>query len=152
MRVALQAPTRRVVIALAGAGAAAAILPGSARAAKPADDVLAKVLAGRKPVEAGLKLDVPSIAENGLVVPMSVEVESPMTAADHIKSVHIIADGNPVPLVASFTFTPGSGRAAASTRIRLAQTQNIIVIAETSSGELRMARSEVKVTIGGCGG
>lgn len=151
MRVALQAPTRRAMIALAGVGVAAAVLPRSA-AANPADDVIAKVLAGRKPVESGLKLDVPSIAENGLVVPLNVEAESPMTAADHVTAVHIIAEGNPVPLVATFHFTPESGRAAASTRIRLAQTQNIIAIAETSSGELRMARSEVKVTIGGCGG
>lgn len=153
MRSAPQAPTRRTMIALAGAGVAAAILPRSAHtAANPADDVIAKVLAGRKPVGAGLKLDVPSIAENGLVVPLNVEAESPMTAADHITDMHIIAEGNPVPLVATFRFTPQSGRAAASTRIRLAQTQNIVAIAETSSGELRMAKSEVKVTIGGCGG
>ena len=152
MRLALQAPTRRAMITLAGAGVAAAILPRSAHADKPADDVIAKVLAGRKPVESGLKLDVPSIAENGLVVPLNVEAESPMTAADHITAVHIIAEGNPVPLVATFHFRPESGRAAASTRIRLAQTQNIIAIAETSSGGLRMTKSEVKVTIGGCGG
>ena len=110
------------------------------------------MLAGRTAKEGGVKLDVPAIAENGLVVPLNVEVESPMTADNYVKSVHLFADGNPNPLVATFHFTPLSGKAAASTRIRLAQTQDIIAIAELSNGELRTAKSEVKVTIGGCGG
>ena len=152
MRRALSAPTRRAVIALSGAGVAAALLPRMASATKLSDDILTKVLAGRTPVESGLKLEVPSIAENGLVVPLSVDIESPMTATDHVTAVHIIADGNPVPLAATFRFTPESGRASASTRIRLAQTQNIIAVAETSSGRVLMVKSEVKVTIGGCGG
>ncbi len=146
------APTRRLLLAATGASLFAAKLARPAHATAQADAEMAKVLAGRTPKETGLKLDVPSIAENGLVVPFSVEADSPMTAADHIKSIHVFADGNPNPLVASFQFTPESGKAAASTRMRLAQTQNIVAIAETSTGELRIARGEVKVTIGGCGG
>jgi sulfur-oxidizing protein SoxY len=85
-------------------------------------------------------------------VPLTVSVESPMTAADHVKAIHIFADKNPTPDVASFQLTPAMGRASADTRIRLGQTQDVVAIAEMSDGTLFMARAEVKVTIGGCGG
>jgi sulfur-oxidizing protein SoxY len=113
---------------------------------------LKKLYGDKKPAEGKIKLDLPQIAENGLVVPIAVEVESAMTAADHVKSVHVFADGNPLPGIASFHFTPECGKAAASTRMRLAQTQNIVCVAEMSDGKLFMAKAEVKVTIGGCGG
>ena len=143
--------TRRFMLA---AGAALSILPiAAAHASALADSDMAKMLAGRTPKEGGpLKLEIPSIAENGLVVPLAVEMDSPMTEADHVTAIHIFADGNPVPTVATFHFTPDSGKAAASIRIRLAQTQNVIAIAETTTGGLFRAQSEVKVTIGGCGG
>ena len=121
-------------------------------AALPGTAEIAKLLAGRTAKPGGITLDVPAIAENGLVVPLTVDVASPMTDADYVKVVHVVAEGNPNPLVASFHFTPASGRPAASIRIRVAQTQNIVVIAETSTGALHMASAEVKVTIGGCGG
>jgi sulfur-oxidizing protein SoxY len=75
-----------------------------------------------------------------------------MTDADFVKSVHVFADGNPLPGVASFHFSPACGKASASTRMRLATTQNIVCVAEMSDGKLFMAKAEVKVTIGGCGG
>ena len=86
------------------------------------------------------------------MVPVNVEVESPMTEQDYVKAVHVFADGNPLPGIVSYKFTPACGKAAASTRMRLAQTQNIICIAEMSNGSLYMTKSNVKVTIGGCGG
>ncbi len=95
---------------------------------------------------------VPEIAENGLVVPIGVEVESPMTDADYVKAVHVFADGNPQPGVVSYQFTPACGKASAATRMRLAQTQDVICIAEMSNGDLFSAKANVKVTIGGCGG
>ncbi|MCZ8186972.1 MAG: thiosulfate oxidation carrier protein SoxY [Beijerinckiaceae bacterium] len=148
------AQTRReTLIAGMASFAAAAIAPSLALADAAAVEAEIKKLYGDKKAEAGrIKLDVPQIAENGLVVPINVEVESPMTAADHVKSVHVFADGNPLPGIVSYRFTPESGRAAASARMRLAQTQNIICIAEMADGKLFTARSEVKVTIGGCGG
>jgi sulfur-oxidizing protein SoxY len=103
-------------------------------------------------IEGKIKLDLPTIAENGLVVPMGFEVESPMTDKDYVKAVHFFAEGNPNPLVASFMFTPLSPKAAAAIRIRLAGTQNIVALAEMSNGEVYTARREIKVTIGGCGG
>lgn len=112
-----------------------------------------KKLYGDKPMASGkIKLDIPEIAENGLVVPINVEVESPMSDTDFVKSVHVYADGNPLPGIVSYTFTPACGKAAASTRMRLAQTQNIVCVAEMSNGTLHTAKANVKVTIGGCGG
>lgn len=132
---------------------ALALAPRMAFADAAAVDAEIKKLYGDKKPGAGkLKLDVPQIAENGLVVPVNIEVESPMTDASFVKAVHIWADGNPSPGIVSYAFTPACGKASASARMRLAQTQNIIAIAEMSDGSLFSAKSEVKVTIGGCGG
>jgi sulfur-oxidizing protein SoxY len=132
---------------------AVALAPGLARADAAAVEAELKKLYGEKKASSGkIKIDVPQIAENGLVVPINVEVESPMSASDYVKAVHVFADGNPLPGIASFRFTPACGKAAASTRMRLAQTQNIVAIAEMADGSLFSTKSEVKVTIGGCGG
>lgn len=146
--------TRRETLALAAIASLAAFLaPKMVMADEQAVAAEIKRLYGDKKFDSGkVKLDVPEIAENGLVVPVNVEVESPMTDQDYVKAVHVFADGNPAPGVVSYRFTPACGKAAASTRMRLAQTQNIICIAEMSSGSLYMAKSNVKVTIGGCGG
>ena len=85
-------------------------------------------------------------------MPLNFEVESPMSDKDYVKAVHFFADGNPNPALANFFFTPMSPKAAAQIRIRLAQTQNIVAVAEMSDGKLYTAKKEVKVTIGGCGG
>ncbi len=140
----------------AGAGVsllALAIAPYTASADVAAVQTeLDKLFGGKAMGEGRIKLDVPQIAENGLVVPLNIDVESPMTDADYVKSVHVFADGNPLPHVITYRFTPVSGRASGSTRIRLAKTQNILAVAEMSDGSLHMAKAEVKVTIGGCGG
>jgi sulfur-oxidizing protein SoxY len=146
--------TRRSTLT-AGAFAAFASLLGSRLAFADEKAVMAEIkkLYGDKPLGEGkIKLDVPEIAENGLVVPVNVEVESPMTEADYVKAVHIYADGNPQPGIVSYSFTPPCGKASAATRMRLAQTQNIVCVAEMSNGALHMAKANVKVTIGGCGG
>jgi sulfur-oxidizing protein SoxY len=146
--------TRRETLALAAIASLAAFLaPKMAMADEPAVAAEIKKLYGDKKFDSGkIKLDVPEIAENGLVVPVNVEVESPMTEQDYVKAVHVFADGNPLPDVVSYRFTPACGKAAASTRVRLAQTENLICIAEMSNGNLYMAKANVKVTIGGCGG
>lgn len=110
-------------------------------------------LYGGKAMAAGkIKFDLPQIAENGLVVPVGIDVESPMTESDYVKAIHIFADGNPLPGIISYRFTPDCGKASASARMRLAKTQNIVAVAEMSNGALFTAKQEVKVTIGGCGG
>jgi len=146
--------TRRETLAMAAiAGLAAILAPRLSLADEQAVAAEIKKLYGEKKFESGkIKLDVPEIAENGLVVPVNVDVESPMTDADYVKSVHVFAEGNPLPAVVSYRFTPACGKASASTRMRLAETQNIVCIAEMSNGKLHMAKANVKVTIGGCGG
>lgn len=135
------------------AAAAMAVGPQLARADVAAVEAEIKKLYADKKLGSGrVKIDVPQIAENGLVVPINIEVESPMTEKDYVKAVHVYADGNPLPGIVSFAFTPACGKAAASSRMRLAQTQNIIAIAEMSDGSLFTSKTEVKVTIGGCGG
>ncbi len=146
--------SKRQFLRTAGIAAVAAIIAPRLASASPAD-VAAEIkkLYGDKKMESGrIKLDVPQIAENGLVVPINVEVESPMTSADFVKSVHVYAEKNPLPGVVTYKFTPEAGKAAASTRMRLAETQDIVVVAEMSNGQIFSTRAEVKVTIGGCGG
>jgi sulfur-oxidizing protein SoxY len=145
--------SRRQTMQAALAAAMAVIAPQMAFASPDkVQEELKKLFGDKKLSEGRVKIDAPQIAENGLVVPVTIEVESPMTDASHVKSLHVFADGNPLPGVASFKFTPASGKAVASTRMRLAQTQNIVCVAEMSDGALHMAKAEVKVTIGGCGG
>jgi len=141
------------MLSAAVAGFATMLAPRLALADVKAVEDEIKKLYGDKKIDSGkIKLDVPQIAENGLVVPITVEVESPMTDADFVKAVHVFADGNPLPGIASFRFSPECGKANASARMRLAQTQNIVCVAEMSNGALFSAKAEVKVTIGGCGG
>ncbi|MDG2489637.1 MAG: thiosulfate oxidation carrier protein SoxY, partial [Alphaproteobacteria bacterium] len=112
-----------------------------------------KGLTGGKSVgEGAIELDLPEIAENGNAVKVAFSIDSPMTADNYVKAVHVMADGNPTPEVASFNFTPAMGACSASTRMRLAKTQNIIVLAEMNDGSFKQAQATVKVTIGGCGG
>ncbi len=144
---------RDAVKAAAWALAAAAIAPKLAFADEKTVAAEIKKLYGDKPMASGkIKLDVPEIAENGLVVPINIEIESPMTEADYVKAVHVFAEGNPQPGVVSYQFTPACGKASAATRMRLAQTQDIICVAEMSNGALHTAKANIKVTIGGCGG
>jgi sulfur-oxidizing protein SoxY len=144
---------RDAVKAAAWALAAAAIAPKLAFADEKTVAAEIKKLYGDKPMASGkIKLDVPEIAENGLVVPINVEIESPMTEADYVKAVHVFAEGNPQPGVVSYHFTPACGKASAATRMRLAQTQDIICVAEMSNGALHTAKANIKVTIGGCDG
>jgi sulfur-oxidizing protein SoxY len=135
---------------------ASATLVGLSTLASAAPEAVAaeikKMFGDKKLLDGKIKLDLPTIAENGLVVPLGFEVESPMTDKDYVKAIHFFAEGNPNPLVASFLFTPLSPKAAAAIRIRLATTQNIVAVAEMSTGEVYTAHKEVKVTIGGCGG
>lgn len=145
---------RTALFGTAGAVVAITLAPKPASASlQPATEAAIKKLIGDKKLNEGrVTLRLPPIAENGNTIPLTVVVESPMTAGDHVKTVHVFADRNPTPDVASFHLTPAMGRAEVSTRIRLGQTQDVVAIAEMSDGSLFVGRQEVKVTIGGCGG
>src|SRR5690606_14497652 len=104
--------TRREALTLAAvAGLAAFLAPKMVMADEQMVAAEIKKLYGDKKLDSGkIKLDVPEIAENGLVVPVNVEIESPMTDSDYVKAVHIYADGNPLPGVVSYKFTPACGK------------------------------------------
>ena len=110
------------------------------------------IIKGANASESNIMLDVPEIAENGNQVKVNFEIDSPMSKENYIKQVYILADGNPAPDVAKFSFTPEMGACSATTRMRLSKTQNVYLIAESNTGKFSMTRSKVKVTIGGCGG
>ena len=157
-RLHLQVIDRRdFVLGASAAALVSALLPamsGSAAAeAKPTwQDAMKKAIGDAKPAEGKVSLELPEIAENGNTVPFTVSVESPMTDADHVKAVHVFASKNPRPDVASFFFSPKSGKATATTRMRLGTTQDVIAVAEMSDGKFYIGQRTVKVTIGGCGG
>ncbi|MEX3008125.1 thiosulfate oxidation carrier protein SoxY [Hoeflea sp. TYP-13] len=148
--------TRRETMSFS-AGAIALMIAGArtAPAMAGAGETDAAVMAfsgGAQPEAGVITLKAPEIAENGNTVPVSVSVDSPMTKDDYVESVAIFAEGNPNPEVVTFNFTPRSGEAAATTRMRLAKTQNVVAVAKTSTGKVYIDKREVKVTIGGCGG
>jgi sulfur-oxidizing protein SoxY len=147
--------SRRDTIALGAGGAALALAgwPGRASAdAKDAAEEVAKFAGGKVGEKGKITIELPEIAENGNTVPLQVTVNAPMESGNYVSEILVLADGNPRPGVARFELTPLSGKAVASTRIRLAATQNIIVVAKTSGGQVFTDQKLVKVTIGGCGG
>jgi len=144
-----------------GASAAAAFVALAPMASAPAsakgkswEAFMKEAIKGATPVEGKVKVNLPEIAENGNTVPYSVTVDSPMTDADHVKAIHVYATGNPGPQIISATLTPMCGKAYVKSRMRLAKTQEqeVVVVAEMSDGKVYMGKSNVKVTIGGCGG
>ena len=155
---------RKILYAMGGAGLATLIpgAPGALAQTAPAPAVAAeppawevelrKVIGDAKPTEGKLVLELPEIAENGNMVPFTVSVDSPMTDKEFVKAIHLFSTGNPQPMVGSFYFSPLSGKAFVASRMRLAQTQDVISVAELADGQFAMVRRNVKVTIGGCGG
>ena len=101
---------------------------------------------------AAVTVDLPLIAENGAVVPITVEVQSPMTPASHVKNIYVISDKNRRPMNAKFSLTPEAGAAWVGANLRLGESTDVRVVAELSDGALWMAKRHVKVTVGGCGG
>jgi len=136
-------------IALAGSGVVSTEANATADAASR---YLSKVTGGVAAKEGRVTLKLPEIAENGRTVPVTVSVDSPMSDGDYVKTVHVVAEGNPNPEVVSFNMSPGMGKAEVSTRIRLGKTQNVRAVAVMSDGSVYSGTKEVKVTIGGCGG
>lgn len=104
------------------------------------------------PRQGRVSLRIPEIAEDGTQVPVTIVVESPMSGADHVRALHVLADGNPNPGVVSFAFTPLAGRCEVQFRMRLAQSQRVSALAEMSDGSFWITTRDVTVTIGGCKG
>jgi sulfur-oxidizing protein SoxY len=135
--------------ALAGGGVLLSIRPAAATPEMMKDAVRAVI--GEAPVKKGkVKLELPPLVENGNSVSCTVTVESPMTAADYVKAIHIFNEKNPQPNVISVKLGPRAGRASFSTRIRLADSQTVTAIAELSDGSFWSDDIEVIVTLAAC--
>jgi sulfur-oxidizing protein SoxY len=159
--------TRRALLRTLGAlGLAGVLAPGLKRPAaaqgnladlgpeEPVSSTMRRLFGGR-PIKDGssaIKLELPLIAENGAVVPATVEVASPMTPQNYVKAIYIVSDRNRRPLNAKFSLTPAVGLAYVGTSLRLGETTDVRAIVEMSDGTLLEATREVKVTTGGCGG
>lgn len=124
--------------------------PALASLPPPATRAIADVLQGRSAHSGRVHLEIPRLAENGLVVPLTVRVDSAMSAGDHVRTLHLIAPANPLPQVARVHFGPHSGEAYLSTRIRLADSQHVLAFAEMSDGSVWRTEAHVVVTLGGC--
>ncbi len=150
------APTRRRFLALTGSTAVIGALPAaiSVRPVEATPETMAsaiRTVTGGANVQTGkVKLDIPPLVENGNSVPMTVSVTSPMTATDHVKSIHVFNEKNPQPNLGNFYLSPRAGRAQISTRVRLADSQKIIAIAKLSDGSFWSTTADVVVTLAAC--
>ncbi|TNF57735.1 MAG: thiosulfate oxidation carrier protein SoxY [Rhodobacteraceae bacterium] len=136
--------SRRQALALGLGAAAMAALPMGAQAATT-DELIQAFTGGAPMADSGVTITAPEIAENGNTVP--IEVSAPGAV-----SIMVLATGNPVPPVATFNFGPLAAAQTAATRIRLAQTQDLVAVAKMADGSFARTQATVKVTIGGCGG
>lgn len=145
---------RRKLLAGAAASAALVLLPIPVAATTTLDPevtaALEAILQGRSAEEGGIDIDAPVIAENGAQVQLTLRVDSPMTAEDHVTAIHIVATANPAPGIGSFRLTPHLTRAEVFTRIRLAEEQDFLVLAELSDGRVLQAAARTAVSLGGC--
>lgn len=133
----------------AGLGLSLAIRPASATPASMRAAI--RRVVGEASVKKGrLKIDLPPLIENGNAVPLTVAAESPMTADNYVKAIHVFTEKNPQPNVISVRLGPRAGRATFATRIRLADSQKVIAIAEMNDGSFWSDEIEVIVTLAAC--
>jgi sulfur-oxidizing protein SoxY len=125
-----------------------AVAPQSLVAARLA--AIQRVTRGAVVSKGKLTLEIPELVDNGNSVTLSVKVDSPMTANNYVKAIHVITEKNPQPDVVSFRFSPRSGRATASTRVRLADTQTVLAICELSDGTFWSGSADTVVTLAAC--
>ena len=145
-------PTRRHVLgAAAGFSLALQLRPASAQTAQPTLRSVELQWAAGKPVTEGrVVFDIAPLVENGNAVPVSVKVDSPMTAADHVQEIVIFNERNPFRDVARFALGPANGVAQVQTRIRLATSQQLVALARMSDGSQWSHHVDVLVTLAAC--
>src|SRR5215470_14453874 len=132
-----------------GLGTLVSIEPAGATPAAM-QEAVRKVVGAARVTRGRVKLELPPLVENGNTVPIAISVESAMTAADHVRAIHVFNEKNPQPDVVSFWLGPRAGRASVATRIRLADTQTVTAIAELSDGSFWSASASVVVTLAAC--
>ena len=143
---------RRFLAGTVATAAVVTVLPLAPAAATPdaMAEAIRKVVGSATLTEGRVKLDVPPLVENGSTVPLTVSVDSPMTAADHVKAIHVFNEKNPQPNVFWARLGPRNGKAIVGTRMKLGDSQRIIAIAETSDGRFWSAGADVIVTLAAC--
>jgi sulfur-oxidizing protein SoxY len=146
-----EVPGRRRALAALAVGALSIVVRPAA--ATPEDLAAAlRELFGEQPITPGkITLELPRLAENGAVVPVTVTVDSPMTERDYVKSIHLFAEKNPQPRIVDVQLGPHNGRARVSSRIRIADSQQIHAVAVLSDGSLWSTALQIEVTVTGCG-
>ena len=115
------------------------------------DPLIREVSGDEIPKTGRVKLTVPPLAESGNSVSLKVQVESPMTTTDYVKSIHILSEKNPRPVIARFQLSPRSGKAEISTRVRLAGSQQLVAVAVMSDGSSWLGTADVVVIAAACG-
>ncbi len=141
------APSRRLLLALPGL----LLLPRPASATAEAMEEAVRGFTGGVPVTRGrVALDISPLVENGNTVPLSVIVDSPMTAADHVRAIAVFNERNPQPHVITAQLGPRAGRALLSTHIRLATSQTLLAVAALSDGSFWSESTQVVVTLAAC--
>jgi sulfur-oxidizing protein SoxY len=142
---------RRRFLVLAGA---AGIVPLAAQPARATPEEVAEkireVVGEAEPRPGRVKLDLPVLVENGNAVAMTVSVDAPLAGPERVVSLHVFAEGNPLPNVAHFHFGPRAGKAQVSTRIRLATSQTVIAVAKLADGSCWSDSIELLVTLAAC--
>ena len=138
--------------ALRALAAGACLLIVRPAAATPEELAVAiRELFGERTINPGrINLEVPRLAENGNIVPITVTVDSPMTEQDYVKSIHLFAESNPQPRIVDVELGPHNGRPRVATRVRVAISQHLHAIAVMSDGSLWSTAVEIEVTVGGC--
>jgi sulfur-oxidizing protein SoxY len=143
--------TPRRLVLQAGFGLVGASLWPAARATPESMRAAVQAFTGGSPVQAGrVRLEIATLVDNGNTVPVVVEVDSPMTPAEHVQRIGLFNEANPQPEVAVFHLGPHSGLARVSTRIRLATSQRVLALAQTNDGRWWQTHADVIVTLAAC--
>lgn len=141
--------SRRRFLALACAATAAS--SSSVRATPAAmQEAIGRITGGARVASGRVKLEVAPLIENGNSVLLAVSVNSPMTAAEHVRAIHVFAPDNPLPNMVSAYLGPRSGRARIMTRVRVAESQTLLAIAQLSDGSFWSDSVPVVVTLAAC--
>lgn len=143
------APRRRMLKA-AAAVAAVGYVPALQASAMRMELAIQQFTGGRTPETGRLVLDVPALVENGNSVPVRIEVDSPMTEREHVQRIALFSEKNPLPQVAVFHLGLRAGRASVATRMRLADSQRVVAVAQMSDASFRRVQTDVIVTLAAC--
>jgi sulfur-oxidizing protein SoxY len=147
----LKLSRRRYLSAIGLFGISSWIVPSLTVAKKPeAMEAVAKIVGSNTIRDGRVKLVIPPLVESGNLVVLKLSIESPMTANDYVKAVHVVSEANPSPNMFTAYFTPRSGRAEFTSRVRLADSQRVWAIAQMSDGSFWQGYADTLVTLSAC--